>query len=257
MIRPFALVVLLIVALAGCSATPEAPDESATPSTAPTSTQSAPIALILTLEQPTPTDADTITLRGTISKPAAISVIGSDGDGGDAIYVSGNTQANETWTVTLQGLRYGHTPVEVFADDGLSTALASATVVRMASVTIEVLYTAVVPPRASTTDTIWMDIDAFASAPAYEDKARPHPDFANVHDALVAWEAVTGNVVEYSYDDAFDFGVDKVNGAGNALDAGEPPYWGYKVNGSTADFGISLMPLAPDDVITWELATGV
>ena len=161
------------------------------------------------------------------------------------------------WTITTQKLDYGQTPTKVRVEDGVHSVVVNVTLVRLASVTIDVVYTASVPPRASSSDTLWMDVDAFPSAPAYAGKPRPHPDFADVHDAMVWWETVTGNTVTYSYDEAFDFGVDKINGAGNALDAGEPPYWGYKVNGSTADKGITLMPIAPGDVITWELGAGV
>ena len=41
---------------------------------------------------------------------------------------------------------------------------------------------------------------------------------------------------------------------GQPLTSSAPPYWCYKLNGATADLGISLQTMAPGDVVTWEYA---
>lgn len=198
------------------------------------------------LEPVPPTQADKATLKGTVDAAASLTVMARRND---AVHFQESVAADGAWSLDVP-LEFGHNVIDVFDADG---GFANLTVVRLAPMTMEILYTAAVPPHGNSNDEVWFDIDGFASAPEYVGKPRPHPGFPNVHDAMVSWEAQTGNVVEYSYHESFDFGVDRINGAGSTLDSGEPPWWTLKVNGATADFGITLMPIAPGDTVTWEL----
>lgn len=200
-----------------------------------------------TVDTPPPTQNETTTISGSVNQAARISI-----DGGPAVDVPAGR-----WSLTSPALGHGRTPATVRAEDGVHSVAVDVVFVRLAPVTIEVLYTMAVPSHPSSTHTIWMDLDAFASSSSYEGKARPHPGHANVHDAMVTWTTQTGTPVQYSYHDSFDFGVVRIDGVGQPLDASAPPYWGYKVNGQTASLGITLQAIAPGDSVTWEFAAGV
>jgi hypothetical protein len=204
-----------------------------------------PAPIGFTVDTPPPTQNETTTITGSVNHAARISI-----DGGPALDVPAGR-----WSLTSPSLAHGRTPATVRAEDGVHSVAVDVVFVRLAPVTIEVLYT--IPSHPSSTHTIWMDVDAFASAPQYEGKARPHPGFANVHDAMATWTIQTGTPVDYSYHVNFDFGVVKIDGVGQPLDASAPPYWGYKVNGQTASLGITLQPVAPGDIVTWEFGAGM
>ncbi len=92
------------------------------------------------------------------------------------------------------------------------------------------------------------------SAPAYAEQGAQHPGFPIIHDLMAAWETATGNTVEYAWSDSFGaYSVNRINGAGNPVTASLPPWWCYKVNGERVELGISLQPIAPGDVVSWDL----
>ena len=202
------------------------------------SSSTAPVPLLLTVAPLAATQNDTITVKGTVSRAAQVSI------------GTVSAQATSAWNLVVP-VEFGHSNLTVVADDGQASARLTVVAIRLASATMEVVYTAAVPPHPSSMHTVWYDPDGFASKSMYADKPRPHPGYANVHDVMVSWTEQTGTLVEYGYDDAFDFGVNAIDGVGNPLTASAPPYWGYEVNGATADLGITLQAVTAGDVISW------
>jgi hypothetical protein len=156
-----------------------------------------------------------------------------------------------TWSLDVQA-PYGQSEVQVTADDGETTQRLVIPLVRLAEATLEVKYTAAVPPHAATSDVVAYDPDAFASASMYEGKDAAHPGIANVHDLMVTWTAQTGTPIVYDYFDGLGFSPSSFDGIGQPVSASAPPYWCFKVNGQSSSFGITLQPVAPGDVVTWE-----
>jgi hypothetical protein len=214
----------------------------------PIETQAAPGTLAVTVQPPAPVQSDRLVLNGTVSKAASVQVLANQGD---VLYASARVDADAAWSVTLEGVAFGRTTLTVLADDGLSQAMARLTAVRLASATFNVQYTAS-PGHASTSDTVWYDPHAFASAPMYNGTSTQHPGHPIVHDVMVTWTAQTGTPITYSGPGAFGFGVEAIDGIGQPLSSALPPYWCYKINGSSAELGISLQAVAPGDVITWD-----
>jgi hypothetical protein len=198
---------------------------------------------LLTVEPAQPTQGDSVTLRGQVARDAAVSVRNGP-----------SVQAKKgAWTLTVPLAAYGHTPVTLVADDGHATQSADLVLVRLASATFETRYTAY-PAHDDGSDVVWYDPGVHASLPLYDGKAAPRTDQFSVHDLMVDWTAQTGEPIEYGYSESFGFSVSKIDGIGQPVDASLPPYWCYKVDGQTADFGISLQPLLPGQTVTWEYA---
>ena len=149
-------------------------------------------------------------------------------------------------------LDFGHSNLTVIADDGQGSVRVDVVAIRLASATMEVVYTAAIPPHAPSTHTVWYDPEAFASAALYEDAGVEHPPIATIHDVMVTWTQQTGIAIEYGGPGSFGFSVNKIDGVGQPLTASAPPYWGYEVNGATAPLGITSMEAHPGDAIQWE-----
>ncbi|HJQ93689.1 MAG TPA: DUF4430 domain-containing protein [Candidatus Thermoplasmatota archaeon] len=197
----------------------------------------------VTVDPPPPTQAETTKVTGSVNRPARVSI-----DGGPGIDVEAGR-----WELVSQPLAFGQTPGKVRVEDGVHSVVVNVTFVRLASATFEALYTAY-PVHDDTSDLIWYDPGTLASLPLYDGKGAARAATYSVHDFMVAWSTATGREVEYSYSESFGFGVSKIDGVGQPLDSSAPPYWCYKVNGESADLGISLQPMAPGDVVTWEYA---
>ena len=143
--------------------------------------------------------------------------------------------------------------MEVFTSDADGGAFASVVAVRLGEYTVEVDYGGY-PGYEDSQDVVLLDPDALLSAPRYEEQGAEHPGFAIVHDLLLAWQDATGNSVEYSWSAEFGaYSVNRINEAGNPVTSALPPWWCYRVNGERADLGISLQPIAPGDVVAWDL----
>ena len=244
------LLLALLVALAGCSqgGTEDPTDLPSSLSASASSSSVAPLAMDpnpigVTVDPPAPTQTETATVTGSVNQAARVSI-----DGGPGIDV----QAGR-WSLESQPLAFGHTPAKVRVEDGVHSVGVDVTFVRLASGTFEALYTAY-PIHDDTSDVVWYDPGTLASLPLYEGKGTARADTFSVHDFMAAWSAATGREVEYSYSESFGFGVNKIDGVGQPLDSSAPPYWCYKLNGETADLGISLQTMAPGDVVTWEYA---
>ena len=193
-----------------------------------------------------PTQGDKATVAGTVDRPTKLTVMASVGD---AVGFQTTVQADKAWSAQVP-LAYGHNSVEAFAADG---GAANVTIVRLASGTFVAKYTAY-PIHPDTTDTVWYDPGTFASAPQYAGKSAPRADTFSVHDFMADWTAQTGKAIEYGYSDSFGYSVSKIDGVGQPVTASAPPYWCYKLDGQTADLGISLEPFAPGQTLTWEYA---
>jgi hypothetical protein len=238
--------VLLALSFAGCAdpaATPSSSESSSTspPVTDPLAADPAPIGV--TVDPPAPTQTETATVTGSVNHDARVSL-----DGGPSIDVKSGR-----WSLTTQPLAYGQTATRLRVEDGVHSVVANVTFVRLASGTFQAKYTAY-PVHSEIRDTIWFDPSLRASLPQYDGKAAPRATTFSVHDFMVVWTTQTTKEIEYSYGDSFGFGVNKIDGIGQPLDSSAPPYWCYKLNGATADLGISLQPMAPGDVVTWEYA---
>jgi hypothetical protein len=184
-------------------------------------------------------------VNGTTAPGATVSVRGGPG--------APTMRPDGAWSYRIEPA-YGRTNLTFSADDGHTTRQAKATVVRLASATFEAAYTMAVPPHASSSDLVWYDPDEHASASLYAEKGATHPAVASVHDLMVTWTRQTGTPVTYSHSTSFGFGVERIDGVGAPLSNGTPPYWCYKLNGASASLGITLQPVAPGDIVTWEFA---
>ncbi len=142
---------------------------------------------------------------------------------------------------------FGHTLITVVADDGRMTVNETLLIVREASVTVKVVYRGDVG-LSDHDDTFWYDMAALPSLAtgAYTGCQQGHPGTPNVHDAMVAWEAATGNDVGYGACGSFGVPVNDINGHAN------PGYWCFEVNGEASETGITLAEVAPGDEIVWD-----
>lgn len=190
-----------------------------------------------------PTQADSVTLSGQVERDATVSI-----RNGPSVQA-----AKGAWTLKVPLADYGQTRATLVADDGAATQAVDLVLVRLASATFETKYTAY-PAHEDGSDTVWFDPSVHASLPMYDGKEAPRTDQYSVHDLMVDWTAQTGTAIEYGYSESFGFSVSKIDGVGQPVDAALPPYWCYKVDGATADFGISLQPLQPGQTVTWEYA---
>lgn len=235
-----ATLLLLAAALAGCAQ-----------STAPETTSSVPTAtatdlpqeielLVLTVNPPAATQNETLTLTGTVSRAAQVSV------GAEKV------QAEGSWSLAV-AVAFGRTNLTVLADDGTATASANITAIRLASATVEIHYNTL--GKQDTVDLVWYDPSAFASAVLYAGRDVAHPPHANVHDLMVTWTQATGVEVVYGYSNGIGFSVQSIDGVGTGL--GIPTldnsYWCYEYNGASADFGITSQELQPGDAVLWGL----
>ncbi len=237
---------LAALLLSGCAKTATTDSAMDAPSSsAPTTLVSPPAGppLLLTVSALAPTQNETVTLTGTLNGPAQLSVGGL------------TAQMTEgAWSLVVP-LTFGHTNLTVVADNGKTTASTKVVAVRLASATFAVKYTAAIPPHAASSDTVWYDPDGRASAFMYTANKTEHPPIASVHDVMVSWTQQTGKRIEYSYSTTYQaFSVSAIDGTGQPLTASAPPYWCYKLNGATADLGLTLQPVAPGDAIVWEFA---
>ncbi len=211
----------------------------------------------LTVQVPQPTSGESVTLTGTVDRPTSLEfTVLAVAPGGrpphdpDA-YVQADVEGD--WNVEVPLKRIGQSQVLVSPADAAGSAQVSVTAVRLGTYTFEVLYGGY-PGQADSTDAVLMDPDAFLSAPAYAEQGAQHPGFPIIHDLMAAWETATGNTVEYAWSDSFGaYSVNRINGAGNPVTASLPPWWCYKVNGERVELGISLQPIAPGDVVSWDL----
>lgn len=197
----------------------------------------------VTVDPPAPTQGETATVTGSVNKDARVSL-----DGGPSIEAKAGR-----WSLTTQPLAYGQTATKLRVEDGVHSVVVNVTLVRLASGTFEAKYTAY-PMHEDSRDVVWYDPGVLASLAMYDGKAAPRADAFSVHDFMVAWSAQTGRAVEYSYSESFGFGVNKIDGVGQPLDSSAPPYWCYKLDGTSASLGISLQPMEPGAVVTWEYA---
>lgn len=244
---PALALLLLATALAGCSqaeppASPE-PAVSETVSSTPAPPVVDPNPIGVTVDPPAPTQTETATLTGSVNQAARVSI-----DGGP----SAEVQAGR-WSLATQPLAYGQTAAKVRVEDGVHSVVVNVTFVRLAAATFEAKYTAY-PVHPDTTDTLWYDPSVLASLPMYEDRTTPRAPTFSVHDFMAVWSQQTTRPIEYTYSESFGFGVSKIDGVGQPLDASAPPYWCYKLDGESADLGISLQPMEPGSVVTWEYA---
>lgn len=197
----------------------------------------------VTVDPPAPTQGETATVTGSVNHDARVSL-----DGGPSIEAKAGR-----WTLTSHPLAYGQTQATVRVDDGVHSVAVPVTFTRLASATFEARFTAY-PLHEDLTDLLWYDPSGLASAPMYEGKAAPRAPTFTVHDFMQVWSSQKTRAVTYSYSDSFGYGVEAIDGVGQPLDSSAPPYWCYKLDGESADLGISLQPLAPGSVVTWEYA---
>lgn len=248
MIRPLALLMLFL--LAGC-----AEPTSDAPATAQTGPEpggelpepQAPSAGSIEFASSVPpvTRDATVTLAINVSAPALVTVAWAD--------TTTQQDVEQFWNVTID-LAPGQTLLNVTVDNGQDSRTAQHTVVREVAGTVNMVYNGY-PGASDSTDEIWINPDAHASAGHYEAEGAQHPGFANVHDLLVAWESQTGGTIDYGWSESFGFSVSQINGAGNPVTASAPPWWCYEIEGRDSILGITLEPFEPGMVMTWDLGT--
>lgn len=187
-----------------------------------------------------PSPEATARLSGSVGVPAKVSVEARRD--GERIFAQ-SIDADGLWTLDVQGIPFGRSLVVVTADDGATTQRADLMLVRLAPATVAAEFTSAVPQRPAVNDTIWVDVDAFLSAPQYVGQPIEHPPFANVHDVMETWNAT--RPIAFSFHPSFGAGVESIDGHGALSD------WCYDVNGDSAPLGITGMEFHPGDVIEW------
>jgi len=240
---------VLILLLSGC-ASPAGPVE--VPSSVPAEIVSTPSTTALELylsSFPAMTYSAVVVIEGNVSEPALITI---QQESMESRY-SNSLQADAQWEFTIQ-LEPGENNISVTADTGAAQATEAMQIVRMVNATIVLQFNGY-PDREDRTETVTYNPSEFASAPRYENVNTTHPDYPTIHDLLVTWERKASTDIEFSHSSSFGFGVSRIDGAGNPLDSGAPPWWCYSVNGEAAPFGISMMPVVAEDVVLWDLGT--
>lgn len=240
-----AVLLAVLVAFAGCTDAPDSAPETITPTDPFTLPEPA---IELTVEEPEGGYPGTWLAKGFVNGSVRLAMYSGfvHDTVGDDIAADGAweypVQLVSGWqTVTLDAWNDNASLTMTFEVNGLAPA----------KITIDYGLSS----TPTTVDDVWVDLDAPAAQPMYDERGAKHPEYINVHDAMVTWSEASGNVVEYSYNEGFgSFGVERINGEGNSLDAGEPPWWCYTVNGEHEGIqGISLQRFTPGDDIHWEL----
>ncbi|HUR61493.1 MAG TPA: DUF4430 domain-containing protein [Candidatus Thermoplasmatota archaeon] len=200
---------------------------------------------------PIQTRADTVWVNGTSTPDARVTVVQA---GAIDIVPSDRTTADASGQWSLQRrVEPGHTQFRVLAEGPSGSASADLTIIRLAQATVSVDYKGY-PGSAPRSDKVWYDPDGNASAPMYAGKDLQHPQFATVHDLMVAWTNQTGTAVDYAYSSGLGFSVSKIAGVGSPL--GGPTaslYWCYDYNGASASAGITGQQVRPGDTVAWKL----
>ena len=172
------------------------------------------------------------------------------------VFLEETIEAARTWTIPLA---YGRTPFEAhFLAPGLDHAQAL-TLTRLGATRITIDFGVFHPNSqgqpSSIVHDLWIDVSDRPSAPMYAKQSTKNLDAFTAHDQLMVFEETTGKKVEYGWNANFkQFGVDKIDGAGNSVSASAPPWWCYSVNGKSAD-GISIQRIVPGDAVVWRLGT--
>lgn len=190
----------------------------------------------------------TVTLHGHVGAASRVALTLVHGNASTPLPT---VEASGDFTVDVP-VAAGDSQLRATADTGKATAQANVTLVRLASATVSVRYH-MVPGHADTDDTVWLDVDAFASASMYQGKSLPHPPHATVHDLIVAWANATGHQVTYEWYNSLGYAVSQIDGVGSPVSTGLASAWCYDHNGSSANNGITTEPIAEGDTVQWNL----
>lgn len=215
-----------------------------------TTTGTGPGGLEVTIAAPAASKVPTVVVHGTVKGTARVGLAVTHA-GRTPVAVAADVVAGR-WSARVT-LTPGTYDVSATADSGTATAKAHVALTVLANATMQVKYTAY-PLHASSSDVVFYDPDQRASGPMYNGTDVQHPDAATVHDLMVTWTDQTGIAIDYDYFAGLGYSPSKFDGIGQPVSAAAPPYWCYKLNGKTSDFGISLQPVAPGDVVLWEYA---
>jgi hypothetical protein len=235
--------------IAGCVAPTEEPTLSMVPPTSEAPAAPIPVVSAKLLENATTGGAVNYTVNTTAPVTVTLRLNGT-------VVTSELVEASRTWMVPLP---YGRTPLTAsFVAAGLDRS-ESYEVVRLGLTKLTIDYGVFHPASQGSQKTdkydVWIDVDARPSEALYAQQKAKHLDAFTAHDQLVLFEALTGKKVTYSWNANFQqFGVDKIDGAGNAVSASAPPWWCYTVNAKSAN-GISIQTLVPGDSVVWRLGT--
>ncbi len=239
-----AILAILLLALAGCTepvnetAAPEMPEPApATPARDP-------------LELTTDVDivvlhGDTLTVNGTVTPGALVDVAYLD-------LAPTVTVDNGTWSVTVKP-DFGHTLLNITADDGVETTTQSVLIKRHMLLTVNINHDPAQGKQDRSDDIYWDHggLRSLHEDASYQDCEQPHPGRPNAHDALLDYVDITGVNIDFS--DCGSFGVSPSNI--DDIDYG-PLGWCFNVNGEAADFGISLLELQDGDVFEFVNCSG-
>lgn len=237
----------LLLSLAGCTEpAPNAHDGDADPTGQPAVNETRmPLSLSIDQAEMVLQGTDTATISGTTSDGATISYLYDRDLGGLA------TLDNGTWSATFT-VPFGHTIVEVFADDGVETLREEVLVKRNMELTVTIDHDPA-QGKADRSDTFYWDHGSLRSMndASYEGCEQPHPERANAHDALLDYSDIVGVPITYTDCGSFGVSVDVVDD----VDYG-PLGWCFNVNGEAAEFGISLLELNDGDVFAFVNCSG-
>ncbi len=228
------ILILAMLALAGCAAPVEdAPEPMTEEMPEPTPE---PSELVLTLD-PIPIGTQgSVTVAGSVSAPAQLTVQVVEENGRPASGAPVAIEASGAWNTT-QEVGLGHTTFLVTATDGVQSVNQSLLAVRLYEASIAVVFRGDADLVSDRDETVLLDMGTLTSAPLYDGCDTQHPGEFVVHDALLQWQEQSDVAIEYSACGQFGFGI-------NAIDDHESPgFWCYEVDGEAAEFGISLQPM--------------
>lgn len=196
-----------------------------------------------------PTRNETVFVQGEVTAASQLSFV-LDHAGEKAVLPG--MAADGVWGLEVV-IPHGNSTLHVTADDGVTTATANASLVRLANGTVQVHFKGL-PGHTDRNDEVWFDPDSAPSASHYVGQGVPHPGYANVHDLMVAWTSQTGVPVVYKPHSSFGSQVMQIDGVGDPT-LHSSVFWCYTVNGATASLGITGQEFHPGDAVAWHLGS--
>ncbi len=251
-----AILVVLLLALAGCTTAPEPATGSDSDSP-----QSDSASFGYSIDPPAGPITDyQWTVTGTVDQETRIAA--AQGPVHD--FVGEHQVFNGSWSLDVDleaGAQEVWIDLQAVHDEESAFVIMAVDVLAAATVSIDYGDTS---SKGPVNNTFWLNFTSYAAQSHYDEKGARHPEFVNVHDVLAAWEEQFNHVIDYAYNPSIQgFSVSRIDGEGNAIDAEDdavgsrdPPYWCYTINGESDGVnGITAQQFTPDDVIHWELGS--
>lgn len=244
------LPLFLIVLSAACIG----PEPSSPPSSASSSSDSDPIAgnalVRAGIVGPATTRAEHLVVYANVTGTASLRLQAN----GTLVFQGTVRDDNRTWNLTLDA---GRTAIRLEASSPAAGSVWWLNATRLVRTKLEIDYCHFhpsTPNRKVDRYDVWIDLGARPSQPEYQAAKAGRPDAFNAHDQLRQWSNESRVAIQVSYHASLEgFALDKVDGVGNPVTVAAPPYWLLYRNGESAEVGMTLLRVRPNDEIAWRL----